>query len=243
MTTGHWIEPKIDRLRRRPKKTASNARITREPFGEAPIKVLPIPTFIDDYNHYIGGIDQTNQLRAAFTTHFSPNQKEFLPRAFWAINIAIYNSYKLHLAINGSKTLSIDKIDSQQHRKHIEDLVDLLFQVDNNDFRANFMSKDIKPYPKYQYQPPSKGTKVIEKEAFLKSINRSLSEHLYTLYPLKKRNYYFFCSKKSNIRPLKEQETARPQLQTTFQLNQNDLIEVVKSKEVKRERFRGKQTK
>jgi hypothetical protein len=57
MTTGHRIEPKIDRLRKRPKKTASNARITREPFGENPIKVLLIPTFIDDYNHYMGGID------------------------------------------------------------------------------------------------------------------------------------------------------------------------------------------
>jgi hypothetical protein len=57
MTTGHRIEPKIDRLRKRPKKTALNARITREPFDEAPTKVLPISIFIDDYNHYIGDID------------------------------------------------------------------------------------------------------------------------------------------------------------------------------------------
>jgi hypothetical protein len=82
MTTGHLIKPKIDRLRKRPKKTALNARITRKPFGEAPIKILPIPTFIDNYNHYIGGIDQTNQLRAAFTTHFPRNQKEFFPGVF-----------------------------------------------------------------------------------------------------------------------------------------------------------------
>jgi hypothetical protein len=60
MTTGHRIEPKIDLLRKRPKKTDLNARITREPFGENPIKVLTTPIFIDDYNHYIGGIDQTN---------------------------------------------------------------------------------------------------------------------------------------------------------------------------------------
>jgi hypothetical protein len=53
MTTGHRIEPKIDRLRKRLKKTALNARITREAFGENPIKVLSIPTSIDDYNHYI----------------------------------------------------------------------------------------------------------------------------------------------------------------------------------------------
>jgi hypothetical protein len=70
MITGHRIEPKIDRLRKRPKKTALNARITREPFGENPIKVLSIFIFIDDYNYYIGGIDQANQFRAAFTTHF-----------------------------------------------------------------------------------------------------------------------------------------------------------------------------
>jgi hypothetical protein len=113
MTTGHRIEPKIDRLRKRPKKTASNARITREPFGEAPTKILPIPTFIDDYNHYMGGIDQANQLQAAFTTHFPRNQKEFFPGAFWAINMAISNSYKLHLVINGSKTSSTGKRDPQ----------------------------------------------------------------------------------------------------------------------------------
>jgi hypothetical protein len=60
MTTGHQIEPRIPRLRKRPKKTASNARITREPFGDDSIKVLPIPTFIDDYNHYMRDIDQSN---------------------------------------------------------------------------------------------------------------------------------------------------------------------------------------
>jgi hypothetical protein len=129
MTTGHRIEPKIDRLRRRPKKTASNARITREPFDEAPTKVLSIPIFIDDYNHYMGGIDQANQLRAAFTTHSPRNQKEFLPGIFWAIDIAISNSYNIHLELNGSKTSSTGNRDPQQHRKHIEDLIDLLFQV------------------------------------------------------------------------------------------------------------------
>jgi hypothetical protein len=57
MTIGHRIEPKTFRMRKRPKKTALNARITREPFRDLPTKILPIPTFIDDYNHYIGGVD------------------------------------------------------------------------------------------------------------------------------------------------------------------------------------------
>jgi hypothetical protein len=57
MTNGHRIEPKTFRMRKRPKKTSSNAKITREPFGDKPIKILPIPTFIDNYNHYIRGVD------------------------------------------------------------------------------------------------------------------------------------------------------------------------------------------
>jgi hypothetical protein len=117
MTTGHRIEPKTFRMRKRPKKIASNAKITREPFEDKLIKILPIPTFIDDYNYYIERVDQSNQLRASFTTHFSRNQKEFFPRAFWAINIAVYNSYKLHLALNGSKTSSTGKRDPRQYRE------------------------------------------------------------------------------------------------------------------------------
>jgi hypothetical protein len=98
-------------MRNRPKKTALNARITREPFGDLLQKILEIPTFIDDYNHYIGGIDQSNQLRASFTTYFPRNEKEFFPGAFWAIDIAVYNSYKLYLALNGSITTSTRKRD------------------------------------------------------------------------------------------------------------------------------------
>jgi hypothetical protein len=57
MTTGYQIEPKTFRRQKRPKKTASNARITRDPFGDNSTKILSIPIFIDDYNHYIRGID------------------------------------------------------------------------------------------------------------------------------------------------------------------------------------------
>jgi hypothetical protein len=57
MTTGHRIEPKIFRKRKRPKATSSNAKIARVPFRDKSTKILLIPTFIDDYNHYMGGVD------------------------------------------------------------------------------------------------------------------------------------------------------------------------------------------
>jgi hypothetical protein len=50
----------------------------------------------------------------------------------------------------------------------------------------------LKPYPKYQYQPLLKGLKIIEKEAFLKNINGSLSDYLYRLYLFGKKIIAFF---------------------------------------------------
>jgi hypothetical protein len=117
MTTGYRIEPKTFRMRKRPKQTTLNTRITREPLRDKLIKILAIPIFINDYNHYIRGIDQANQLRASFTIYFPRNQKEFFLGAFWAINIAVSNSYKLHLALNDSRTSFTGKRDPRKHRE------------------------------------------------------------------------------------------------------------------------------
>ncbi len=112
MITEQRIEDTILRLRKRPKKTALNIAITQKPFKDQSIKILSIPLFINYYNQNMGGIDQSNQLRAAFTTYFARNQKKFFPKLFFAIDIAVVNSYKLNLAINGSKTISINKRNS-----------------------------------------------------------------------------------------------------------------------------------
>ena len=148
MTIGHQIELKTLQMRKRPKKTASNAKITHEPFENKPIKILSIRTFINDYNHIIETIDQLIQLWASFTTHFPWNQKKFFPEAFWVINVAVYNSYKLHLTLNSHKISSMGKKNPQEHQEWIEELINLLFQVKNNDFREEITSK---PYPKYVY--------------------------------------------------------------------------------------------
>ncbi len=112
MITGHRIEDTILHLRKRPKKTASNAAITQKSFRDQSTKILSIPLFIDYYNQNMGGINQANQLRAAFTTHFARNRKEFFPELFFAINIAVVNNYKLNLAINDLKITSINKRNS-----------------------------------------------------------------------------------------------------------------------------------
>lgn len=64
MTTIDDGQTTVTRSRRRPTKTATNARTSRAIFGDDAVKKLAIPQFIDIYNHFIGGVDQADQLRS-----------------------------------------------------------------------------------------------------------------------------------------------------------------------------------
>ena len=94
----------------------------------------------------MGEVDQANQLRAVFITHFQRNIKEFLLEVFWCLDLTVTNNYKLNLVINDSKTIKNDNRDTNQHRNYIEDLVNLLFCLDSEDFNQKITEK---PYPKY----------------------------------------------------------------------------------------------
>ncbi len=139
-----------------------------------------------------GGVDQSNQLRAAFTTHFARNRKEFFPKLFFVINIAVVNSYKLNLVINDSKTISINKRNSTQHREFIEELVNLLFLIEDEDSSNKITQK---PYLKYKYQLDLKEKKSIEKNTLFQNIHQ-FSQHSQIQNSAQKRGYYIFYSKK-----------------------------------------------
>ena len=91
---------RVKRLRRRPAKTATNARTSRAVFGEMTTKELEIPEFIDMYNHYMNGVDNADQLRCYYSTqrvHF----KNWKPLWHFLLDTTIVNSYKLHHCIPG----------------------------------------------------------------------------------------------------------------------------------------------
>jgi hypothetical protein len=46
--------------RKRPSKTSMNAYLMKEVFGDSFTKELEIPSFINDCNHYMGGVDIAN---------------------------------------------------------------------------------------------------------------------------------------------------------------------------------------
>ena len=61
MTTAYNLIDTIIQPRNRPSAISTSASITQPVFGPSPRKKLPILVAIDDYNHYMDGIDIANQ--------------------------------------------------------------------------------------------------------------------------------------------------------------------------------------
>jgi Transposase IS4 len=93
--TVHNTDDFREKVRKRPTATSTNARIVRTVFGEESTKELCIPRFIDDYNHYMGGVDLANQFREAYEVHRT-SQRNWWPLFYWLIDVACINAYRLY---------------------------------------------------------------------------------------------------------------------------------------------------
>jgi hypothetical protein len=104
-TTIHDGTEWVVRNRKRPKGTSTSAAITKQPFymfSPPPrckepyenTRLLPIPGAIDDYNHYMGGVDIADQLRAGFSTQ-QRGVKPWRPLFYWLLDSTIINAFRL----------------------------------------------------------------------------------------------------------------------------------------------------
>lgn len=102
LTTAYRLKNEtIERLRKRPAPTSTNAKIVRPVFGDLPVKRLQIPLVIDEYNHYMNGVDRANHLRHNLTAHRPFEKRVWRPIWYWLLDICAVNGYKLFL---GDKT-------------------------------------------------------------------------------------------------------------------------------------------
>ena len=85
----------ILRLRRQLPKTATNAKTSREVFGDKTTKLLLIPRFINNYNYYMGGVDQSDQLRSYYNTQRT-HRKTWKPLWHFLLDTTITNYFQIH---------------------------------------------------------------------------------------------------------------------------------------------------
>ena len=92
--TVHEASSLVTSKRNRPGATSTNIKITREVFGDSPFKFLEIPSFIDDYNHYMNSVNLANQYRQAYDTQ-KIAYRIWIPLLHWVLDQAAINAYKL----------------------------------------------------------------------------------------------------------------------------------------------------
>lgn len=87
-------EDAVTRNRKRPSKTSSKAKTACQPFGDSPRKELPIPAFIDEYNHFMNQVDQADQLRS-YNSCIRPITKGWKALFFFLFQTMLVNAYLL----------------------------------------------------------------------------------------------------------------------------------------------------
>ena len=125
VTTVHDGKDSVIRSRRRPPKTASNSASSRQAFGQnEAVKDLPVPEFIDAYNHYMNGVDQADQLRAYHTSQ-RPHRRTWLPLWHFLLDTTITNCWRI--AQTSSKSRFRRQKSRLTHKGFIDELMDGLF--------------------------------------------------------------------------------------------------------------------
>lgn len=87
----------VTRDRRRPAASRTGASQTRKLFGNNIRLPLNIPKLIDDYNHFMGAVDQFDQLRSYYSI-LRAHSKTWRPLFTLLVEISLVNCYKLATA-------------------------------------------------------------------------------------------------------------------------------------------------
>jgi hypothetical protein len=98
MSTVHSIHLStdvIERLRRRPRVTSTNAKNVRDVFLYNARLNLFIPVAINAYNHHMNGADVANQRRKHLTTQRKHNLRTWRPLFHWLLDITLTNCFIL----------------------------------------------------------------------------------------------------------------------------------------------------
>ena len=92
--------------RKRPRITSSNASSVRQYFGEEVNKSTPIPVWINDYNHFMLGVDLADQIRCYHSKHLKC-RRNWLPLFLFILQVSIVNSYILFSKKKNQKNASM----------------------------------------------------------------------------------------------------------------------------------------
>lgn len=158
MSTVHDGRSYVSSMRKRPANTSTGARMTRLVFCDDPVKELDIPDLTDDYNCYMGGVDNADQLRSYYTTLRSKRKtwKTWKALFHFLLNIVIVNCYLL----SSYKPFAYRANREESHKQFRKDLRKALFQQSTRP--AQIHSRPPRPSTDNIIYEPAKEHKLVK---------------------------------------------------------------------------------
>ncbi len=95
VSTVHKIKKIVKRMRKKPRKTPKNKNHVDKIWGDKGAVFIFIPTMIDDYNHWMGGVDLTDQMIA----YYHPDLRclrNWVPMFIQVLSLIRTNSYHVY---------------------------------------------------------------------------------------------------------------------------------------------------
>ena len=105
VSTVHKAEQIVERCRRQPRKTQKNQKHVDEVWGTKGKVDVMIPRLIDDYNHWMGGVDLCDQ----HISYHHPDvrcQQSWVPMFIQILSVIRSNSYIIHKTYFEKKALA-----------------------------------------------------------------------------------------------------------------------------------------
>ena len=96
----------IKQKRKRPRVTSNNKNHVSKIWGDKGVVPIYIPTLIDDYNHWMGGVDVSDQRISYYHPSNFRCQRTWLPIFLQLLSIIRNNDFIVHREYFGKKALS-----------------------------------------------------------------------------------------------------------------------------------------
>ena len=117
--TMHTHDETVSCVMKKPRVNAVNKANLNQIWGDSYARMIKIPKVIDDYNHWIGGVDQNNQLIANYC-HQLHCKQIWMPLMFYSLDVLYVNAYLAHFR------LQTDVKDQLEQKEFILSLVEIM---------------------------------------------------------------------------------------------------------------------
>ena len=113
VSTMHKAGKDIKRMRKRPRVTKNNRKHVSDIWGEKGATKIRIPTLIDDYNYWMGGVDVADQRISYYHPSRLVCNRNWIPIFIQLLSIIRNNAYIVHCQNLGKNHLSHKEFTQQ----------------------------------------------------------------------------------------------------------------------------------